>query len=138
MAHFDIDFTGCVVRELFLEALLAERYCNSCHQKAGDFCPLCRGQVTAKLRLFFPGEVLPVAAVAPPPVVHVEEARAQRFADGLVALADVAHADAERLSDVEAVEKWMLTFADDLDGMPIEDALDFLDVFISEERAYKE
>ena len=28
----------------------------------------------------------------------------------------------------------MLTFADDLDGMPIEDALDFLDVYISEER----
>ena len=94
--------------------------------------------MTAKLRLFFAGEVPPAAAAAPPPVVRVEEAKVPRLAVGVLALADVAHADAERLSDVEAVEKWMLTFADDLDGMPIEDALDFLDVFISEERAYKE
>ena len=28
----------------------------------------------------------------------------------------------------------MLTFAEDLDGMPIEDALEVLDIFISEER----
>ena len=51
-----------------------------------------------------------------------------------MALADVAHADAERLSDVEVVEKWMLTYADDIDSMPIEDALDFLNVSITEER----
>ena len=90
--------------------------------------------MTANLRLFFAGEVPPAAAAAPPPVVRVEEAKVPRLAAGVLVLADVAHADAERLSDVEAVEKWMLTFADDLDGMPIEDALDFLDVFISEER----
>ena len=98
------------------------------------FCPLCRGQVTGKLRVLFPGEVLPVAAAAPPPVVHVEEARAPHSAVGVLALADVAHADAERLSDVEVVEKWMLTYADDIDSMPIEDALDFLNVSITEER----
>ena len=92
--------------------------------------------MTSKLRIYFPGEVPPAAAAAPPPVVRAGEAKVPGLAAGVLALADVAHADAERFSDVECIEKWMLTF-DDIDSMPIEDALDFLDVSISEDRGFE-
>ena len=50
----------------------------------------------------------------------------------MIALPDVAHVDAEKLSDVAAIEKWMARFPD-LNEMPIEEAMEFLDITLSEE-----
>ena len=114
-------------------------YCKTCDQEVDlTTCPCCREQVKSRLRIFFPGELPPnIEAIAPPPAVHVEELKTPCRAVGVLALSDVSHADLERFEHVETIEKWMLTFESDFDSMPIDDALDFLDVTLTEESSLR-
>ena len=114
------------------------QYCKACRRVADlPSCPVCRSQVTSKLRIFFPGEI-PAAVVAavPPPTVPVQEVQEPPRAVGILALSDVSHADTERFEHVEACEAWMMSY-DAIDAMSVEDALDFLNVTLNEARVLK-
>ena len=97
-------------------------------------CPVCRCCATSHLQIFFPGELLPNALVAAaPPAAKAQDLKVPNVATGVLALPDIAHVDAERFSDVEAIEEWMLCYPS-LDDMPIEDGMDLLNIALTEQR----
>ena len=68
------------------------------------------------------GEALPKPVTAAPPAAREEEVQAEpKRASGILALADAAQADIEKMQEVESIETWI---CEDLDEMNIVDAME--------------
>ena len=124
-------------------------WCNDCYDThtAMSSCPVCRCHVRKTLQIYFPGqekqtqnkylkkqlferlfvratrgEALPKPVTAAPPAAREEEVQVEPAqASGILALADAAQADIEKMKEIENIETWI---CEDLDEMNIVDAMD--------------